>query len=271
MAYVKQTWVDRPSKTTPINAARLNHMEEGIYEASQSSQSSAMQNAGSHNVFRGKDLGTSFTDAQSAQIVAGTFDDLFVGDYWTLNNVVYRIAGFDIYLGLGSTKMENHHVVIVPDTNLYNASINSSDSTSSGYLNSTMKQTNLLQALETIKLAFGENHILSRSAYLVSAATDGVPSEFTWQNSQIDIMNENQLFGKRMISKVGFNEGMRGEVDYAQFPLFQICPNFVCNRSTYWIRDMFSGEYYIAIWQNGMVTYTNNTMRLGVRPFFLIA
>lgn len=42
MAYVKQTWVDRPSKTTPINAARLNHMEEGIYQASvQSSGASA--------------------------------------------------------------------------------------------------------------------------------------------------------------------------------------------------------------------------------------
>ena len=34
MAYVKQTWTDRPSKTTPINAARLNHMEEGIYDTS---------------------------------------------------------------------------------------------------------------------------------------------------------------------------------------------------------------------------------------------
>lgn len=42
MAYVKQTWVDRPSKTTPINAKRLNHMEEGIYQASvQSSGASA--------------------------------------------------------------------------------------------------------------------------------------------------------------------------------------------------------------------------------------
>ena len=35
MAYVKQDWVDRPSKTTPINAARLNHMEEGIFAISE--------------------------------------------------------------------------------------------------------------------------------------------------------------------------------------------------------------------------------------------
>ena len=33
MAYTKQTWTDLPSKTTPINASRLNHIEDGIYAA----------------------------------------------------------------------------------------------------------------------------------------------------------------------------------------------------------------------------------------------
>lgn len=33
MAYTKQTWQNLPSKTTPINASRLNHMEDGIYDA----------------------------------------------------------------------------------------------------------------------------------------------------------------------------------------------------------------------------------------------
>lgn len=33
MAYSKQTWANLPSKTTPINATRLNHMEDGIESA----------------------------------------------------------------------------------------------------------------------------------------------------------------------------------------------------------------------------------------------
>ena len=33
MAYTKQDWEDLPSKTTPINASRLTHMEDGIYDA----------------------------------------------------------------------------------------------------------------------------------------------------------------------------------------------------------------------------------------------
>ena len=35
MAYTKQTWQNLPNKTTPINATRLNHMEDGIYDANQ--------------------------------------------------------------------------------------------------------------------------------------------------------------------------------------------------------------------------------------------
>jgi len=30
MAYTKQTWNDLPDTTTPVNATRLNHMENGI-------------------------------------------------------------------------------------------------------------------------------------------------------------------------------------------------------------------------------------------------
>ena len=53
------------------------------------------QNAGFHNsLFRGKSLGTSVTAAQWAAIGAGTFDDLFIGDYWTINGIVWRIAAF---------------------------------------------------------------------------------------------------------------------------------------------------------------------------------
>lgn len=41
MAYSKQTWSNLPSKTTPINADRLNHMEDGIYDANQPATTSS--------------------------------------------------------------------------------------------------------------------------------------------------------------------------------------------------------------------------------------
>lgn len=45
-------------------------------------------NAGAHNaIYRGKSLGSTVTTAQYAAIKAGTFDDLYIGDYWTIGGV----------------------------------------------------------------------------------------------------------------------------------------------------------------------------------------
>ena len=50
-------------------------------------------NAGSHNsLYRGKNLGT-FTEAQSAAIRAGTFADIYIGDYWVFSNIPYTYYG----------------------------------------------------------------------------------------------------------------------------------------------------------------------------------
>lgn len=34
MAYVKQEWKNLPNQTTPVNATRMNHIEDGIYDNS---------------------------------------------------------------------------------------------------------------------------------------------------------------------------------------------------------------------------------------------
>ena len=67
--------------------------------------------AGAHNsVYRGANLGTSVTSAQWAAIQAGTFDDMYIGDYWVIGGVTYRITAFDYYLRVGDTDMTTHHV-----------------------------------------------------------------------------------------------------------------------------------------------------------------
>lgn len=114
-------------------------------------------NAGAHNaIYRGKSLGSTVTTAQYAAIKAGTFDDLYIGDYWTIGGVNYRIAAFDYYLNSGDTSCTTHHVVIVPDTCLYNAQMHNTSSggyeggaantTAGGYVGSDMYKSNLEQA-----------------------------------------------------------------------------------------------------------------------------
>ena len=56
-------------------------------------------NAGAHNsIYRGKYLGSSVTAEQYTAISSGTFEDLYIGDYWTIGGVNYRIAAFNYYM-----------------------------------------------------------------------------------------------------------------------------------------------------------------------------
>ena len=81
--------------------------------------------AGAHNsIYRGKNLGTSVTAEQYKAISNGTFAGLYVGDYWVISGVTYRIAGFDYYLHNGDTDTTKHHAVIVPDENMGSAQMN---------------------------------------------------------------------------------------------------------------------------------------------------
>lgn len=84
--------------------------------------------AGHNSIFRGKNLGTSYTSAMSKAIQNGTFDDLYVGDYLTINGTVYRIAGFNIIKNCGDNVSIGNNMCLVPDSALYNAQMHNTDS-----------------------------------------------------------------------------------------------------------------------------------------------
>ena len=84
-------------------------------------QMSERANAGLHNSrYRGICLGTSVTEEQWQAIKSGSFDDMFIGDYWEIDSVKWRIAAFDYHLNRGPDAdiTTRHHLVIVPDSNL---------------------------------------------------------------------------------------------------------------------------------------------------------
>ena len=155
------------------------------------------QTAGFHNsIFRGKSLGTSVTAAQWAAIGAGTFDDLFIGDYWTINGVVWRIAAFDYWYRCGDQECTTHHVVIVPDANLVAANgstthwMNATDTTEGAYVGSDFYtgnngNTGKAQCTTKINSAFGAGHILTHREYLQNAVKDGYGSAGAWYDSTL--------------------------------------------------------------------------------------
>lgn len=240
-------------------------------------------NAGAHNaIYRGKSLGSTVTTAQYAAIKAGTFDDLYIGDYWTIGDVNYRIAAFDYYLNSGDTNCTTHHVVIVPDTCLYNAQMHNTSSggyeggaantTTGGYVGSDMYKSNLEQAKTTIKSAFS-GHVLKHRIYLTNAVANGRASGGAWCDSEVDLMCEQMVYGSGIFSPVsdGSNVPANYRVEKSQLPLFQHEPSRICNRATWWLRDVITASYFAFVYDYGLASNSNASYSLGVRPAFCIS
>ena len=230
-------------------------------------------NAGAHNaIYRGKNLGTSVTAAQYAAISAGTFDDLYIGDYWVINGVNWRIAAFDYYLNCGDTSCTKHHVVIVPDTRLYNHVMNDTNITTGGYVGSKMYTEGLEQAKTTIKAAFS-GHVLSHRVYLTNAVTDGHPSAGAWCDSEVDLMNEQMVYGGAIFMPIanGSTVYTNYRVEKSQLPLFAHEPSRICNRATWWLRDVVTASYFALVYANGLASCNYASTSDGVRPAFCIS
>lgn len=240
-------------------------------------------NAGAHNaIYRGKSLGSTVTTAQYAAIKAGTFDDLYIGDYWTIGGVNYRIAAFDYYLNSGDTNCTTHHVVIVPDTCLYNAQMHNTSSggwesgavntTAGGYVGSNMYKSNLEQAKTTIKSAFS-GHVLKHRIYLTNAVANGCASGGAWCDSEVDLMCEQMVYGSGIFSPVsnGSNVPANYRVEKSQLPLFQHEPSRICNRNNWWLRDVITASYFANVTHTGDAYYNGASNSRGVRPAFCIS
>lgn len=229
--------------------------------------------AGAHNsVYRGANLGTSVTSAQWAAIQAGTFDNMYIGDYWVIGGVTYRIAAFDYYLRAGDTDMTTHHVTLVPDVPMYTHVMNDTNVTTGGYVGSKMYTSGLTQAKNTINTAFGSTHVLTHRQYLSNAVTNGRPSGGSWYDSTVELMTEQNVYGGKI-----FGAGNDGSsvpalytVDKSQYPLFAFRPDLISNRQTFWLRDVVSAAYFAFVSLAGIAYSNSASYVFGVRPAFSI-
>lgn len=230
-------------------------------------------NAGAHNsIYRGKNLGTTVTEEQWEAISSGTFTDLYIGDYWVIGGVNWRIAAFDYYLNCGDTSFTKHHAVIVPDTCLYNAQMNTTNVTTGAYKGSAMYTANLTQAKSTINSAFGSSHVLSHRIYLSNATSNGRASAGEWTDSTVDLMCEHMVYGSGIFSPVsdGSNVPNNYRVEKGQLPLFALEPSRICNRATWWLRDVITAASFACVSGCGDAAYLGASTSFGVRPAFCI-
>ena len=255
-----------------ISAANLKKDVKGLIDTAQAMINAiATTGAGAHNaIYRGKSLGSAVTEAQWAAIKAGTFEDMYIGDYWTIGGVVYRIAAFDYYYRAGDTDMTTHHVTLVPDANMYTHVMNDTNITTGAYVGSKMYTEGLTQAKTTINSAFGEAHVLNHRQYLQNATTDGYASGGSWYDSTVELMTEQNVYGGKIFSNIQNGTALANSyaVDKSQYPLFAFRPDMISNRQWFWLRDVVSASNFALVSSGGHANSTNASYARGVRPAF---
>ena len=253
-----------------VKVITVENLHKGLQADIDSVRNVLADGAAAHNcIYRGKNLGTSVTAEQYAAISSGKFTDLYIGDYWVINGVTYRIAAFDYYYNCGDTNFTKHHVVIVPDTSLYKAQMNTSNVTTGGYTGSAMYKSNLAQAKTTIKAAFGSAHVLTKRELLTNAVNGNTPSGWAWFNSDVELMNEVQAYGSVAWGAHDGN-GYNVASGDGQFPLFMFDRTKLHNREDYWLRDVASATSFSCVSYYGLASYSGASSSLGVRPAFCI-
>lgn len=253
-----------------VKVITVENLHKGLQTDIDSVRNVLADGAAAHNcIYRGKNLGTSVTAEQYTAISSGKFTDLYIGDYWVINGVTYRIAAFDYYYNCGDTNFTKHHVVIVPDTSLYKAQMNTSNVTTGGYTGSAMYKSNLAQAKTTIKAAFGSAHVLTKRELLTNAVNGNTPSGWAWFDSDVELMNEVQAYGSVAWGAHDGN-GYNVASGDGQFPLFMFDRTKLHNREDYWLRDVASATLFSFVTNGGYANSFYASSSFGVRPAFCI-
>ena len=247
--------------------------------------------AEAHNsMWGGRDITVAFNHGTvSANIANGTFRDIFPGDYITkqvtISGTAYTvnwvIADCDYWWHKGDQNngMETHHVVIVPQAPIFNARMNSTNTTEGGYKGSEMYK-NIIPACATgIVNAFGSSHILTfQDGITTIVDTSLTPSNNPywtgatvwwgeWRSVQCNLMCEAMVYdGVRTASSASDNIMVTRQM--SAFRLSERLINY--NRQNYWLRDVVSSLGFAVVHGYGLAGTGDASTVFGVRPFALL-
>lgn len=231
-------------------------------------------NAGNRNAMppRDRSLGSPTTE-HFEMIGSDKYNELFLGDYWTVEGVDWVIGDFKFWYNTGDTVCTKPHVAVFPRNNLYTYHMNATSTTVGGYVGSDLYKNGLTQAKKMVADAFGSAHILNHREFLVNAVTNGAPTGMDWYDSTVELMNENMIYGSRQFSPMPngatnpWNTCRNNTIDKSQLSLFRYEPWMIIgNRQGYWLRDVVSAFGFAGVGGLGDAYCSDSRGVTGVRP-----
>lgn len=237
-----------------------------------------------NNIFRGQNLGA-LNATHIANIQNGTFRDMFIGDYFSINGSNYVIAGFNYKKDHGDNSPLGNHLVLMPTdwsktptqtlapdgkTTHY---MNDTDTTTGGFAGSKLYKTYLPQIQTKLESDFGAHLISFRTIVSTHVDDNGAPDQGEWRDAKVGIPNEVMIFGTTLNGNNKSNAWYNVGDENSQLPLMRLNDaerNF--NRiGSIWLRDIYSTLEFAIVRYYGDARWdgasgTSN----GVRAFFLI-
>src|SRR5699024_1633743 len=142
-----------------------------------------------------------------ANIKNGSFRDMFIGDYFTINGSSYVIAGINYKKGHGDNGSLGNHLVLMPQdwsktptqklvpdgkTTHY---MNDTDTTAGGFAGSKLYKTYLPQIQTKLESDFGAHLMTFRTVVSTHVDDSGAPDQGEWRDTKVAIPNEVMIFG----------------------------------------------------------------------------
>lgn len=231
------------------------------------------------NIYRGKNLGTVFTDKQKLAIKDGTFDDLYIGDYWTDGSVQWVIMDIN-YMNNLSEDLPNN-ITILPRTILYKEKFNNSTSVvNAPYGSCTLRSAGMASAKSVIYSFFSKENILKYNTLLPTSVQDVLPKLYQYASFECDIelLSLSMIYGSSIEGSAGGSTYDAGTTEIFNAPFirrqlqgFLLNPKLIGCNDYYWIMNP---AFYVAngfiINPNQAINDGNKTTSQGVRPFFHI-
>ena len=233
--------------------------------------------------FEYKSLGTWSSTSQvdtflSTYTHANGYNGISVGNYVTIQDGTYNkawlIAGFDTEYNRGDT-VSGYGITMIPIEPLFNAQMNSSNTTAGGYYGSAMRTSTLPTVATNLKKVLG-SHLLSRRVLLsnsinssasspAGAGWTGTSNGWTWYSEYLTLMSEVQVYGSSVFGG-GFDVGEACQ----KLPIFNFIHYNEYSRWHFWLRAVASSAYFANAAGSGDADYSFASASSGVRPLLYL-
>lgn len=207
---------------------------------------------------RGNNLGSSYTAEQKAAITAGTFDDIYVGDYWEISGIKYYIVDIDYYLGYGNpTPTADHHVIVLPNDVLSAQGYTYSNN----YYGSSSIYTTYLPAIASDLVNTFGNFLINQTLVL-------------YQSGGSAFWGQAKCILPSMIQLQGYSQTVAADKTQHksnQFSFFRYNNALVRASQRYWLRDSNGDGNTAFVTPEGSLGFRGNNEQYYLRPYFILS